>query len=305
MLFQGRKTETALVTGASSGIGSALARELARRGFHIVLTARREHRLEAVARDISEASGVHTTVITEDLSDPGATARLVEKLSAEGITIDALVNNAGYGIAGRFQDTPLARHRDFVRVLVTSGVELAYLLLPGMIKRGYGRIINVCSAAALVPSPGGYTLYAATKAFMLKFSESLHLENLETGVHVTALCPGLTRSEFHQVAGVTEETDRIPDLFWTEADSVARDACAAVMRNRVVCVPGRVNRWIHLMTRLLPRTDRLRSDPPCLPGGALQIRHTLCVMRHLSSQRLRAMTSMPIKIPSSGMCSVS
>jgi short-subunit dehydrogenase len=245
---------TALVTGASAGIGEALARVFAEHGFDLVLVARREERLQALSRELGDRFQVDARVLVADLADPAAPARIFEKCRAGGRQVDALVNNAGYGLGGGFLDSSWETHARFIQVMVTAPAELTWRFLPGMLDRGYGRIINVASLAGLVSASAGHTLYGASKAFMIRFSESVALETRRHGVHVTALCPGFTYTEFHDVSGTRELVSQLPKWMWMDAESVARDGYDAVMRGQIVCVPGRANRTIALLVRLLPQS---------------------------------------------------
>jgi uncharacterized protein len=164
---------TAVITGASAGIGKAFAEVFAANGWNVVLTARRLERLEALAGELAAKHQVAATPIQQDLADPDGVKRLLGEIAAKGLTIDGLVNNAGYGVPGYYARTLWKDQKDFLQVLVMAPCELAHALLPGMIDRGFGRIVNVASLAALIPGTPGHTLYAASKAFMLKFSESL------------------------------------------------------------------------------------------------------------------------------------
>ncbi|MDB5449691.1 MAG: oxidoreductase, short-chain dehydrogenase/reductase family, partial [Phenylobacterium sp.] len=166
----------ALVTGASAGIGAAFARILARHGYDLALTARRADRLETLAEEIRLRSGVETLTVAADLADPDATDRILEHLAAHGRTVDALVNNAGYGLPGAYADTRWEDQQAFLQVMLHAPCELAHKVLPGMVERRFGRIVNVASLAGLVPGSAGHTLYGATKSFLVKFSQSLHLE---------------------------------------------------------------------------------------------------------------------------------
>jgi short-subunit dehydrogenase len=244
---------TALVTGASSGIGRAFAELLASRGYAVVLTARRRDRLEAVAAALSATYRVPTHVIVEDLSEPEAPARLVEALRARGLHVDLLVNNAGYGVTGRFEKSEWTTHQDFIQVMVTSVCELTYRLLPAMIERRFGHIINIASLAALLPAPAGHTLYAASKAFLVRFSEALAAENAARGIHATAVCPGFTYTEFHDVTGTREAVNTMPKFMWLDAASVAREGYAAAMQGRAVVVTGRLNRTLAWLIRVMPQ----------------------------------------------------
>jgi short-subunit dehydrogenase len=244
---------TALITGASSGIGEAFAEEFAARGFDVVLTARRENRLRAVAERLRQRHGVTSHVIVADLADPVAPSRIWHAIEERELAIDALVNNAGYGIPGAFLASDWPRHAALLQVMVVALAELTHRALPGMMARGYGRIINVASLAALVPAPAGHTLYAATKAFVVKFSESLAGEVRASGVHVTAICPGFTHSEFHDVTGTRAKVSQLPPWLWLDAATVAREGFEAVSVGTPVFVVGRVNRTIAMLGRLLPR----------------------------------------------------
>ena len=244
---------TALITGASSGIGEAFADVFAAAGFDLVITARREDRLRTVADRLQRRYGTRVEVITADLSRPDAPAALCERITAKGITIDALVNNAGFGVPGAFSASEWSRHAELLQVMVVSLAELTYRLVPGMVGRGYGRVINVASLAALVPAPAGDTLYAAAKAFVVKFSEALANEVRSSGIHVTALCPGFTRSEFHDVIGTRATVRHLPGWLWMDSPAVAREGFAAVMAGAPVYVTGRLNRAIALFARYLPQ----------------------------------------------------
>jgi short-subunit dehydrogenase len=246
------ESRTALVTGASSGIGAAFADVFAAGGFDVVLVARREDRLGALAADLERRHGRRAHVLVADLSRPDAPARVCAELDARGLTIDALVNNAGYGVPGTYVDAPWESHRAMLQVMVTGVADLTHRLLPGMLDRGYGRVVNVASLAGLVPAPAGHTLYAASKALVIKFSEALAHEARARGVHVTAVCPGFTRSEFHDVTGTREKVDRLPGWLWMEADVVARQGFEAVMAGTPILVNGRVNRAIAFCVRHLP-----------------------------------------------------
>jgi uncharacterized protein len=245
----------ALVTGASSGIGAALAQELASRGHDLVLTARRAARLQDLADRLGHTYGIQTHVMVDDLADPLAPRRLTDAIDERGLDIDILVNNAGYGVPGRFEDPSWAAHDQFLQVLLHAPTELAYRMLPGMIARRHGRIINVASLAGHLPGSVGHTLYAAVKSYMIRFSQSLHLENRDRGIHVCALCPGFTYSEFHDVTGARDLVSKMPRWMWMDADTVARQGLDAVERGDAVYVNGRVNRMIKALNKLLP--DRL------------------------------------------------
>lgn len=243
---------TALVTGASAGIGAAFARTLASRGYRLVLTARRRDRLEDLAADLRRHHAAEADIVVDDLSDPAAPGRIVEALRQRGLTIDVLVNNAGYGVPGRFEKVPWDTHAAFLQVMVTAVCELSYRLLPGMIERRWGRIINLGSLAGHVPAPAGHTLYAASKAFLIRFSEALHAEHAADGVFTTAVCPGFTYSEFHDLTGTRAKVSQMPKVLWMDAATVAEQGYAAVMRGDPVYINGRVNRSLALLARVFP-----------------------------------------------------
>jgi short-subunit dehydrogenase len=249
----------ALVTGASAGIGAALARELASRGANIILTARRIDRLEALAHELSRDHGIRAECVTADLADAQAPERLCAEIERRGLAIDILVNNAGYGVTGHYPAQPWAVHAAFLQVMVAAPCELAWCLLPAMQQRGYGRIVNVASLAGLVPGSAGHTLYAASKAFLIKFSQSLALENASRGVNVCALCPGFTYSEFHDVTGTRKIVSKMPAWMWLTAEQVAREGIDAVERGEAVWVTGRANRAIKSLMKMLPDRFALRT----------------------------------------------
>jgi short-subunit dehydrogenase len=246
---------TALVTGASAGIGAAYARELAARGCNLVLTARRTERLEALAAELKSKHGTLSECIAADLADPAAPAALCADIARRGITIDVLINNAGYGVPGHFTVPAWQAHADFIQVMMTAPCELVYKLLPGMQQRGYGRIANIASLAGHIPGSAGHTLYGASKAFLVKFSQSLALENRTRGVNVCAVCPGFTYSEFHDVTGTRGVVSKMPKWMWLSAEEVVRTSLDAMERGEIVYVTGRVNRVIKRLFKILP--DRL------------------------------------------------
>ena len=241
------------MTGASSGIGEAFAEVLAAEGFDVVLTARREARLRAVQLHLEEKYATRVEVIVEDLDQPAAPARLCAELEARGLKIDVLVNNAGYGVPGSYVASSWDVHARFVQIMVIAVAELTHRLLPGMIERQYGRVINVASLAGLVPASAGHTLYAAAKAFVIKFSESLGHELRPRGVFVTAVCPGFTYSEFHDVTGTRAMVKRLPAFMWLSSADVARQGYDAVMAGRSLVITGRVNAAIATLVRILPQ----------------------------------------------------
>ena len=242
----------ALITGASSGIGAAFARIYARHGYDVALTARREDRLRALADEVRLAHGVEAMILPADLADPAAPAGLIGDIVAHGRTIDALVNNAGYGLVGPFADSRWEEQAASLQVMVTAVCELAHRVLPAMVEQGFGRIVNVASVAGIAPGAPGGGLYSAVKAMVLSFSQTLHLELADSGVHVSALCPGFTWSEFHDVNHTREMIGKAPSWLWMGADEVAACGYEAAEANRPVCVPGAPNKAITALLHALP-----------------------------------------------------
>ena len=242
----------ALITGASAGIGAEFARHYAERGVDLVLTARREDRLQALASELRDGFGVDVDVLPADLSLPASPKQLIDELEQRKRHVDILINNAGYGLPGTFLETKWEDQRDFLQVMLTAPAELCHLTLPGMVERGFGRIINVASLAGLTPGSKGHTLYGPVKSALIRASESLNAEVLGTGVHVTALCPGLTRSEFHDVNGQRARLSRVPEFMWQSAEDVVEAAWYANEANRPVIVTGGVNKLLAAAAQVLP-----------------------------------------------------
>lgn len=255
----GGRGRTALITGASAGIGAALARVYAEKGWSLILTARRAGPLEALAAELAAAHAVSVIVIPADLADSEAPRDLMEAITARGLTVDALINNAGFSRTTGFVAADPADHAAMIRVMLTAPVELSRLVLPDMVERGFGRILNVASLAGLMPATGGDTLYGPIKSFLIKASAGLHLELAGTGVHVTALCPGYTLTEFHDVNGSREQvSSAYPAWMWQSADHVARVGYQAVEANRARVVPGWRNTLLAAIPKLLPDALALR-----------------------------------------------
>lgn len=241
-----------LITGASSGIGAALARRFAREGRPLVLTARRRERLEALAAELQIDHQIAVHTIALDLAVPSGAYRLLQQLAERNLAVHTLVNNAGFGLRGDFTASAWPRAQAMLQLMVHAPAELSHGLLPAMQAYGSGRILNVSSLAGLVPGLPGSTLYSASKAFLIRFSQSLAAEQVDGGVRVVALCPGYVRSEFHAVLGVQERMQRLPGLFWMEAEQLVQQTVQALNGSQVVIVPGLVNRLIAGLARLLP-----------------------------------------------------
>jgi short-subunit dehydrogenase len=227
---------TALVTGASSGLGVEFARQLAARGHDLVLVARSGDRLEALAAELRAAHSVAAHVLVQDLAEPDAARRIGERLADQGLAVDLLVNNAGFGTCGRFEEIPAAREREQLTVNVLALVDLAHELLPGMLARGTGAVVNVASTAAFQPSPY-FSVYGASKTFVLNFSLALRQEYRRRGVRVLAVCPGPVATAFFDVIG----TRRAAVGRMAEPAAVVRTALRALDRDRPYVTPGLSN----------------------------------------------------------------
>jgi short-subunit dehydrogenase len=231
----------ALVTGASSGIGAAIARELASRGHAVALVARREERLADLAAELSAERGVRAESLAADVATPEGRDRLAAHLADLGLEVEVLVNNAGFGAFGTAHGLERDRQVEMVRVNCEALLDLQARYSPAMATRRRGAILNVASTASFQPLPGSAT-YAATKAFVLSLSEATHAELAGRGVTVTALCPGPVRTEFGAIAGVERQEGQLPGPFWTSVEQVARDAVDGLAKGKRVVIPGVLNR---------------------------------------------------------------
>jgi uncharacterized protein len=244
---------TILITGASSGIGADLARQLAGRGYNVTLTARRRERLEELADELREAHDIHVDVETCDLGDEGERKRLVAKLLKGEREVVGVCNNAGFGNLGRFLNQDLDKELSVVKLNVEAVHHLTGAFLPRMVEQGSGAILNVASTAAFQPLPG-FATYAASKAFVHSFSEAIHSEVAGSGVSVTSLCPGFTRTEFDEAAGAEDQAAKLPGFAWMESEDVARQAVEGMVAGKRSVVPGAINKVTSTSGRFLPRT---------------------------------------------------
>ena len=246
-------TQTALITGASSGIGEALARQLARQGFNLVLVARRAEKLQALARTLSAEAGIKAWAVPADLAQPDAAARLSAAMRRARRPIDLLVNNAGVLQFGEFTAQPPARHAEMIELNVLGLTQMLAHFVPPMVARGRGRVLNVASIAAFQPIPMLAT-YAATKAYVLSLTESLAEELAGSGVTVTALCPGITATPMLGAARTqVSQLKRLPGFVIGDADAVAAEAVKACLAGEVIRVPGLINQAATLAGRATPR----------------------------------------------------
>lgn len=234
----------ALITGASSGIGAAFARQLAATGQHLILVARRRERLTTLATELEERHAVNVEVLVADLSTLDGVERVKDRI-AELETLDMLINNAGFGIAGKFAEVDPAKQMDMIHVHVIASVRLCRAALPGMIARRRGRIVNVSSISAFIPAVGNVT-YTSTKAYLAAFSEALQAELAGSGVRVQALCPGFTYTGFHDTPELATRFDRsrIPRVMWMPAEKVVAGSLRALERGRAIYIPGLGNRLL-------------------------------------------------------------
>ncbi len=237
---------TALITGASSGIGAAFARALAAQGFDLILVGRREKRLAVLAAELRRS--VRADFLVADLSTSDGVERL-ERSIRQTADLELLVNNAGFGTMGPFADIDLATQLDMLHVHLVATMRLCHAALPGLIARNRGAIINVASIGAFMPGAGNVT-YNATKAFLVSFSESLQKELLGTSIHVQALCPGFTVTDFHDRAAYVDlDRAQIPRWLWSSARAVVEASLKALRRHQVICIPGFKNRVLIALLR--------------------------------------------------------
>ena len=249
-----KTASTAMVTGATSGIGLALARQLAAKNFNLVLIARDASALSRLAAEL-QATGIYVTVIVQDLSRPEAALLIKDELLIHDVAIDLLVNNAGFGVHGAFEETSLALEIDMARVQIDALLGLIKVVLPGMLTRGHGRILNLGSVYSFLPVPF-QAVYSASKAFILSFSLALDNEVRGQGVTVTTLCPGITRTAFRRRSGKPDKNKGM------SAEAVAAIGLKALFAGRRVAVPGIVNLllvWVgrHLPLSMVPRLMRI------------------------------------------------
>jgi short-subunit dehydrogenase len=248
------RRKLALITGASAGIGAAFARAYAARGFDLALVARRADRLESLAAELGAAHDIEAFAIPADLAIPEAQAPLMAALAARRRQVDVLINNAGFGIPRLFTDVDWADQRDFLMTMGVTPCALAHAVIPGMVARQWGRIINVASMAGFAPGVAGNTLYPGVKGLMIRFSQALDCEYRDKGIKVTALCPGSTESEFSKEAGYDHLVGATSRLFTQTAEHVVQVAMAANERGRVIVIPGWHNSLAVMVMRALPES---------------------------------------------------
>jgi short-subunit dehydrogenase len=242
----------ALITGASAGLGEAFARAYSARGLDVALVARRAERLQALAAELTAAHGIEALAIPADLSLFEAQAPVMAALASRGREVDVLVNNAGFGIAQSFTGAPWARQRDFLMTMVVTPCALAYAVIPGMVARGGGSIVNMASLAAFSPGVAGNSLYPGAKSLLVKFSQALEAEYGDKGIKVTAVCPGFVRTDFAKAAGTHEIMQAENRRLWQTAEQVAEATIRANEAGKLVLVPGWHNKLAAALMKTLP-----------------------------------------------------
>jgi len=252
MSYADLKNKQVLITGASAGIGSAIADEYAKYGANLILVARRKEKLEELAATLKEKYGTESIAISADLAKASAPQAIFDELTSKNIKVDILVNNAGYGVPGKYLSADWQAHADFNQVMVTAVMHLSYLFLPHMVEQGYGRIINIASLAGHMPGTEGHTLYAAVKHWMIPFSESLSFEYAKKGVNTIAVCPGFTYSEFHDVTGTREQMKHMSKRMWMTAEEVAKQTLEASEKGKIMHINGKINYAIASMVKFMP-----------------------------------------------------
>jgi hypothetical protein len=242
--------KTALITGASSGLGAEFARQLATQGCNLILVARRSERMETLKQEILNHHDCKVSIITQDLALPEGPGNVCRRIQASGLTVDILINNAGFGIFGSFLEVEWERHRDLITVNITALVELTRRLLPGMTERRQGWILFVSSIGAFQPTPL-YVCYSATKSFVQSFGEALNYELRDQGVTCTVVAPGPVATEFLAVAG--QNPSPVQKLFMMSSEKVVATALNALFRGKPSVVPGVLNKLTAFVTHLFPR----------------------------------------------------
>ena len=248
---------TALITGATSGIGAEYARRLSSDGYALIVTGRRSEKIHALANELAQANGTHVEVYIVELSNPSQVDDFIEKIKDKNV--DLLINNAGFGTAQFFHQEPFEIHEKMIATHILVHMKIIYTILPKMVEQGSGAIINVSSSGAFLPSPKTVT-YSGTKAFLVAFTESLHLELEGTGVQIQVVCPGLTRTDLHVRLGIPDEATADWGPFkWISPREVVDCSLGCLKKKKVLCLPGRMNKVQVFMRRLIPETLYYRT----------------------------------------------
>ena len=244
--------KTVLITGASSGLGKDFATLFAEKGYNLVLTARRKKNLEEIKDNLTNQFGIKAFIISCDLSDLKSTEEIYNFCEDNKIQINVLVNNAGYGLTDSFEEVPLKGHIDFINVLSTSAIALTRLFLPGMIKRKFGRIINISSVAAFAPFTNSGGMYIATKLMLLKFSEMIHNDYKNMNIFSCSVCPGFTHTEFHKE--MKEFKSSIPSFMWMDSRTVVEQAYEASMSGKEIIINGWRYKILVFLMKITPKS---------------------------------------------------
>jgi len=252
----------ALITGASAGLGAEFARQLSRLGRHLILVARREDRLNELATELKRDNGIKVEIIPADLSDPKAPSVIAAICAERNLRVDWLVNNAGIAGPDLLKDQNWEEQQAFFQLMMLSVAELCHHFIPPMQERGFGRVINIASVAGRIPRSGGCN-YGPSKTYLIALSEELNLTCSGQGVHVSALCPGFTHTDFHETAGLSAMKAGMPKWLWYDADVVVRDGIRGVNKGKPVVVSGRLYRWADPLFQsvLTRRLFRIKARP--------------------------------------------
>ena len=236
-------TRTALITGASAGLGAEFARQLAAEGHDLVLVARRKEKLDAVAADLARQHGIRVETFGADLSDPAAPREIFEFTRSRALAIDVLVNNAGSAGPHLLEEQDWAPQAAFLELMMISVPHMCHHFIPPMRERGFGRVLNVASFAGRIPRAAG-AHYGPSKAYLVALTEELALMLAGTGVHASVLCPGFTHTEFHESAGMDEMKRALPEFLWYDAETVVREGLDALEKGKPIRISGRLYRWL-------------------------------------------------------------
>ncbi len=245
-----KTNKIAVITGASSGIGKAFAIHFAETGYDLIITGRRIEKLTTIARQLREQFGASVQIILAELSEEKEAQKLIDIIKSHD-NVFVLVNNAGFGSGIEFCDNELSKHLQMLHTHVVASVELVYAVLPQMIRRKDGVIINVSSLGAYLPAPGS-SIYSATKLFLKSFSESLYMEVHKYGIRVQCLCPGFTRTEFHEHRESHQPTNK-NKLLWMDTETVLEESVKALRKDKTICIPGMINKLLVGMSVIMPR----------------------------------------------------
>ena len=248
------KDSYALITGASSGIGLEIAKNLAKRGYNLILTARRTELLESLSKEITNENNIHVDIISKDLSQYEAPREIFEFCESKNYRVDVLINNAGYGIKTSFHETSIEDEEAFIRVLGTSVIMLTKLFIPKMLENGGGKIMIVSSVASLTPPSAIQPLYGPIKTFMNRFSDGININYKHKGISSTAVCPGFTTTGFHTASGVQEEMDRVPKFMVFPASRIANEGVEAMFAGKRIFIPTKTYRTLVFLTSNLPQS---------------------------------------------------